>query len=186
MKDDNDRDDILCREGETVNEDCAVGGEIVDVGYKQAQCHNRDTRHLQPEHKLLLLEHIEYAVAYRAIDEPEDKIQTKISGKSAGLSPFGAKEGTENPRAETYYERKRDNADCKQSDHYACGEGGYPSAAFPPHRCDFAIESFPHRCAHNCNRNSQHGYGQSYLAGSTGAQMPCKIKNGNAAGCIQQ
>lgn len=92
------------------------------VGYKQAQYHNRDTRHFKPEHELLLFEHIEYAVAYRAIDEPEDKIQTKIAGESAGLSPFGAKEGLENPGTETYYECKGDNADCKQFDHYACGE----------------------------------------------------------------
>ena len=76
MKDDNDRDDILSRKGETVNEDCAVGGGIVGVGYKQAQYHNRDTRHLKPEHKFLLFEHIEYAVANRAIDKPEYKIQT--------------------------------------------------------------------------------------------------------------
>lgn len=92
------------------------------VGYKQAQYHNRDTRHFKPEHELLLFEHIEYAVAYRAIDEPEDKIQTKIAGENAGLSPFGAKEGLENPWTEAYDKSKRDNADRKQSDYYACGE----------------------------------------------------------------
>lgn len=186
MKDDNDRDDILSRKGETVNEDCAVGGEIVGVGYKQAQYHNRDTRHLKPEHKFLLFEHIEYAVAYRAIDEPEDKIQTKIAGENAGLSPFGAKEGLENPWTEAYDKNKRDNADRKQSDYYAYGEGGYPSAAFPPHRCDFAVESSSHRCAYNSYGNRQHSYCQAYQSGCTGAEMPCKIKNGDAAGCIQQ
>lgn len=73
----------MYRKGKTVNDNCASGGEIVYVGYKQVQDHNHNQRYLKPEHEFLLFEYIEYAIAYRAIDKPKYKIPIMISSKSS-------------------------------------------------------------------------------------------------------
>ena len=107
------RKNILDRKGETVNDDGAGNGKVVEVGYKEARCYNRDTRHFEPEHELLPFEHIEYAVAYRAIDEPENQIKTEIAGKNSRLRPFGAEKSSEYPGPEADDKREGDHADSK-------------------------------------------------------------------------
>ena len=61
MKHQDDRENILNRKGEAVNDNGSVNGKVVEVGYKETRCYNHDTRHFEPEYEFLLLEHIEYA-----------------------------------------------------------------------------------------------------------------------------
>lgn len=121
------------------------------------------------------LEHIEYAVAYRAVNKPEYQIKTEITRQSSRLRPFGTEKGLEYPRSETNDKRERNDADCKEFDHYPLGKSRYLPAAFYPQRCDLAIERFAHSRTCDCNRYGQHGYCQTDLAGRIGAEMPRKI-----------
>lgn len=139
------RKSILNRQGEAENDNGMVNGKVVEIRYKETQCHNHDTRHFEPKYEFLLLEHIEYAVAYRAIHEPENQIKTKITGKNSRLCPLGTEEGSEYPRSETNDKREGNDAYHKQPCHYPHRKSRYLPAVLPPQRRDFAIERLPHR-----------------------------------------
>ena len=74
MKHKDNGEDILDCEGDTVNYDSMGHGKVAVVRYKKACCNYYDTWCLEPKQELLLLEHIEYAVAYGTVNKSEYQI----------------------------------------------------------------------------------------------------------------
>lgn len=174
------------RKGKAVNDNGTGNGEVTEIGYEETRRHDRDTRHFEPQHESLPLEHIEYAIAYRTIDEPEYQIETEVAGENPRLCPFGTEESSEYPGSETNDKREGDDAYHKQPRHYPHRKSRYFPAVPPPQRCDFAIERFPYGGAYERNWGRQHSYGQTDLTGRAGAEMPCEIKHENTTRSILQ